>query len=112
MSLRLKRNLPLLRRLVGSTAKERKAILGRCSSDLILALCEIALNLLKGRIPLTLNQLKKLRRQKTAIKLFANKRASLQKKRHSIQQSGGFLLPLLSIAVPFITSLIAARRGG
>lgn len=112
MSLRLKRNLPLLRSLVGATAKERKAILDHCSSDLILSLCEIALNLLKGRIPLTLTQLKKLERQKTAIKLFANKRASLQKKRHSIQQSGGFLLPLLTIDVPFITSLIAARRGG
>lgn len=112
MSLRLKRNLPLLRSLVGATSNERKAILGHCSSDLILSLCEIALNLLKGRIPLTLTQLKKLKRQKTSIKLFANKRVSLQKKRHSIQQSGGFILPLLSIAVPFITSLIAARRGG
>lgn len=112
MSLRLKRNLPLLRALVRATPKERKTLLGHCSSDLILSLCEIALNLLKGRIPLTLTQLKNFKRQKTAIKLFANKRTSLQKKRHAIQQSGGFLLPLLSIAVPFITSLIAARSGG
>jgi hypothetical protein len=104
MSLHLKRNLPLLRSLVGATAKEQKATLGHCSSDLTLSLCEIALNLLKGRIPLTLTQLKKLKRQKTAIKLFANKRASLQKKRHSIQQSGVFLVPLLSRAVPFITT--------
>ena len=33
---------PLLRYLVGATHKEHKAILGHCSSDFILSLCEIA----------------------------------------------------------------------
>lgn len=111
MSARLNTNLPALKNLYKSTPARRKIILRKASSDLILSICELAFNLLRGNIPLTARQYQVLKRQKKWIKLFANKRASVATKRKVINQNGGFLLPLLSVAVPFITSLIASRKG-
>ncbi|XP_049341305.1 uncharacterized protein LOC125805028 isoform X2 [Astyanax mexicanus] len=110
MSDRLKRNYQVLKSLHQASPRERKLILRQAPTDLVLAICEIALNLLRGRIPLTAQQYARLKRQKKAIKLFADKRKSVKVKRNTINQSGGFLLPLLSVAVPFISSLIAARQ--
>lgn len=110
MSNRLKRNFQDLKSLYQAPPRERKLILRKAPADLVLAICEIALNLLRGRIPLTAQQYSRLKRQKKAIKLFADKRKSVTVKRKTINQSGGFLLPLLSVAIPFISSLIAGRQ--
>ena len=113
MSARIKRNAPLLTALYHATPKKRKDILSHGSPDFIQTLCEIALNLLKGNIPLSPSQLKKLKRQKKAIRLLANKNVSLTSKRQTLKkQSGGFILPLLAAVVPMIGSLLGgiARR--
>ena len=107
MSERLKRNLSVLTDLYRTTARQRKAILQSASEDLILTFCEIALNILRGNIPLTTKQFQKLKRQKAKIKLFANKKYSLKRKRKAIQ-TGGFLFPLLSVALPVLTSLFTS----
>lgn len=109
MSARIKRNWPLLKALFEGNARQKRAILQTASGELINTICELALNVLKGNIPLTGSQLKKIRKQKVGIKLFANKKTSIKKKRKVLNQKGGFLLPLLSVAIPFLTSLIAGR---
>jgi len=106
MSSRLSRNLYLLKLLYKSSPKQRGVILHSAPDELILALCEVALNILHGKIPLTAKQLGSLKRRKTEIKYVANKKINIARKRRMINQKGGFLLPLLSIALPFITSLI------
>ena len=110
MSERLCRNLPILKRLLKAKPGQRRVILHTASDELILALCEVALNILRGTIPLTDVQYKKLRKNKALIKLIADKKVGMRKKRYAINQKGGFLLPLLSIALPFITSLFTSRQ--
>lgn len=107
MSARLKRNASLLSALYHATPKKRKDILIHGSPDFIQALCEIALNLLKGNIPLSPSQFKKLKRQKTIIKLLSDKKTTLKRKHQVLKkQTGGFLLPLLAAAIPMIGELI------
>lgn len=110
MSVRLCRNLPLLKLLYKATPKQRRAILQSSSDELILTLCEVALNVLHGTIPLTANQHQKLKKRKKEIKITADQKINVKKKRRILNQRGGFLLPLLSVAIPFITSLITSRQ--
>ena len=110
MSKRIKRNLPIFKALLALKPSERRIFLCQGSDDLILALCEIALNVLKGNVPLTSDQYSKLNKQKKFIKLFANRKTGVKHKRKVLTQTGGFLLPLLGAAVPFLTSLLAGRR--
>lgn len=105
MSSRMQRNLALLELLYKSTPSMRRVIVGKASSDFINALCEIALNVLSGNIPLTDKQYKQLKKRKAVIRLVADKKVRLLKKKKSINQSGGFLLPLLGAAIPFIVGL-------
>lgn len=109
MSARLKRNLPLLRVLLHASPVQRRLILQTASKELILSVCEVAFNILRGVIPLSTPQYKRLARQKTAIKLVADKKIGVLRKKQVINQKGGFLGPLLSIAVPFLTELLMRR---
>lgn len=109
MSARLLRNLSLLKLLLKGTPKQRHVILQSASDEFIVTLCELALNILHGNVPLTTQQYQKLKRRKAEISFVANKKIGVRRKRRMINQQGGFLLPLLSVAVPFITSLIASK---
>ena len=100
----------LLNLLFKAKPLQRRLILQSASDELILTLCEVALNILRGTIPLTKAQYRKLEKKKTAIKFIADKKIGVLKKRLAINQQGGFILPLLSVAIPFITSLIASRK--
>lgn len=111
MSDRLCKQLPLLKLLHKAKPKQRRLILQSASNELILALCELALNILYGTIPLDPGQYRKLKRRKAEIKFVADKKIGISAKKKVFNQSGGFLLPLLSVAVPFISSLIASRQG-
>lgn len=105
MSLRMRRNLAMLEMLYKAQPGMRRLIVCNASADFINALCEIALNVLRGNIPLNTKQYKQLKRQKAVIRLVADKKVNHQKKKKKINQTGGFLLPLLGAAIPFITSL-------
>ena len=111
MSGLVRRNLSLLKKLLKAKPHQRRVILQTGSDELILSLCEVALNILRGTIPLTSGQYRRLVKNKSLIKLIADKKIGVGKKRRTINQQGGFILPLLSVAIPFITSLIASRRG-
>ena len=110
MSDRIKRNIPILKAILSLGAKERKSFLAHSSEDLILSLCELALNILKGNIPLKKSQYTRLKKHKKWIKLFADKKTSVKKKRRVVQTGGAFILPLIAAALPFITSLITGRK--
>ena len=84
MSARIKRNAHLLRALYHATPKKRKDILLHCSTDFIQALCEVALNVLKGNLPLFHTQFEKLKKQKKIIRLLANKKVSLKHKHQAL----------------------------
>ena len=85
-----------------------------CDDEIHSAVNEMGFNAIKGRIPLSIDQKKKLRRQKRFFKNIScepfqkgkkNKKCAITKakKRDLVNQSGGFL----AVATPIIASLLA-----
>ena len=81
MSAVVKRALPLLETLVAANPKLKKAIIKYASPDLVTAISEIALNMLKGIIKLTPQQKHRLSRYKKEFHSLAKKNVSVGKKR-------------------------------
>ncbi|XP_038076220.1 uncharacterized protein LOC119744384 [Patiria miniata] len=94
MTRRLKDNIHALHILSKSSSKRRKAILKNADKELVTCLCECALNVLKGRVPLSPSQKKKLARHKAHLRALADKKSSHVKRKELLVQKGGFLGPL------------------
>ena len=62
MSKRMKRSLPYLQVMTARGPKLRKMIVGHAPDHVLLAICECALDVLKGVIPLTQPQKRQLTR--------------------------------------------------
>ena len=105
MSARVKKYLPLLQFLADAKPSQRAPILSNASKELILAICEIAMNIVSGRLPITQPQFKKLVKSKTNIKKIASRKTPLYVKKKIISQRGGFLPALIASSVPFLISL-------
>ena len=89
MSAVVKRALPLLRVLVDATPKLKKAIIKHAPTDLVTAISEIVLNLIKGVIKLTAHQKKRLSRYKKELLALAKKKVPLgEKKENSCSERG------------------------
>ena len=80
MSAVVKRALPLLRVLVDATPKLKKAIIKHAPTDLVTAISEIVLNLIKGVIKLTAHQKKRLSRYKKELLALAKKEGTFREK--------------------------------
>ena len=93
-----------------STAKPSvaRAIIESGDKDLILCLTEIALNVLKGNVPLNPREKAKLCKHKTALRTLVKKKTSL-KGRKQILQHGGFLGAVLG---PVLSGLASAVLPG
>lgn len=105
MSQRLKEHQEVLKMLAKGDYRKRRKIIEGASDETLMCLCECALNTLKSNVPLTDDQFRRLRRHKHTLRLLADKRVSLPKKKQKIKQAGGFLGPLL---LPVLGSVIAA----
>ena len=106
MSAVVKRALPLLKVLVDATPKLKKAIIKHAPTDLVTAISEIVLNLIKGVIKLTAHQKKRLSRYKKELFALAKKKVPLGKKRKILVQKGG---GVVSILVPLALSLLSSK---
>ena len=96
MSGRVKRHVLCLQMLNRTkNTKLRKAILEHADADLISALCECAHNILRGTVRLTPREKVRLRKYKDKLRLIANRRLSISRRRREIQQHGGGFLPAL-----------------
>ena len=78
----MKDNLPYLQVLVKSKPKLRKLLIEHGPVSMITSICECALNLLKGVIPLTPHQKRHLARYKKHLRGLASKKVS-QRERNS-----------------------------
>ena len=106
MSGRVKRHVLCLQMLNRTkNTKLRKAILEYADADLISALCECAHNILRGTVRLTPREDK--------LRLIANRRLSISRRRREIQQHGGGFLPALlapvatTVFLPLLRQLFA-----
>jgi len=95
-----------LRVLKEADPKLRKAIIANCSRETVKSICECALNVLCGNIPLSACSKRKLRIYKNSLCKVADKSVSLSAKRKVISHRGGFLLPLLSAILPTLDGLL------
>ena len=111
MSVRIKRNWDWLKVIKQATPTQRKAILATASDDLILAICEIADNVLDGPIKLSPKQKSSLNKYKNALRDTADKKVSKTKKKNILIQKGGFLPIVLGPALSLIASFIGEELG-
>ena len=102
MSKRMRGSLPYLQVIVKSKPKLRKLLIDNVPENVITAICECSLNLLKGVIPVTPRQKRRLVRHKTHLRALANKKVLRKRKKRLLSQKGGGLLtallpPVLSV---------------
>jgi hypothetical protein len=109
MSSYVKRTLPLLQTLATSKPALRNAILQHAPSDLIKAISEIILNILKGAIKITPKQKKRLGRYKNKLRELASNRVSEKVKKRFLTQKGGGGGALAAILVPLAIAAITGR---
>ena len=101
-------NLSYLQVLVKSKPKLRKLLIEHGPVSLITSICECALSLLKGVIPLTPHQKRRLTWYKTHLRRLASKKVSQKRKKQFLNHKGGNLLtallpPVLSVLGGLLT---------
>jgi len=106
MSDRVKRYLPVLKRIRKLGNKARREFIRKCDKDFIDCVSECARNLLKGNVPLTKRQMTNLRRKRQDLRVLSKKKTSMRAKR-KIVQKGGFLSALLPPVLSVLTSLFS-----
>ena len=106
MSERMKRSLPYLQILAEAKPKLRKILIKNLPESVIIAICECCLNMLKGVIPLTARQKRRLAPYKTQLCALAKMKVSQKRKKTYLTQRGGaFLLSVLRAALGALRSL-------
>ena len=85
--------------------KKRKELIQQAKNCVIDAISEIALNCLKGNIPLQNCDFKKLKKYQNILRNISTVKPVL-KRRHLIQQTGGFLQLLIPAALSLVTSIV------
>ena len=100
-----------IRLLASSKPSVAKAIIEEGDKDLLLCLTEIALNVLKGNVPLTPHHKAKLCRHKTALRTIVKQKTSLRRKKEILQR-GGFLPALLAPLIGLASSILPGLFGG
>jgi hypothetical protein len=88
----MKRSLPYLQVMGTCGPKLRKFMINNVPAKVISAICECSLNLLKGVVPLTPRQKRRLVLYKAHLRDLANKKVSRKRKRQRLNQKGGNLL--------------------
>lgn len=102
---RIKSNYHILQVLKKATPKVRNVILKSANKELILAIIECALNVLNGQCKLPSCSRRKLFKHKNTLRHLVDRKVSLSKKKKTLVQKGGFLIPLLSSVLSVLGSL-------
>ena len=106
MTKRLQTNQPFLHLLAHSSAKRRKSLLNQATKEELASLFEICFNILRGNLPLSSFMYKKLERQQRTLRTLADKKISLKRKKELVNQKGGFLGTIASLALPLLAQLL------
>ena len=100
-----------LRALIrAKTATQRAKIISKANAKLLKALTKIAGEVLRGKIPLSSAQFRKLKANKGSIRNLASLRGSVKFQRRKLlsKQRGGFLGLLAPLLAPLLGSVVAS----
>ena len=104
MSRRVRKYLPVLKRIAKLGDKVKRDYVRKCDKEFLDCISECAKNVVKGNVPLTNRQKTRLRRSRNELRALSVKKTSLRKKRR-ILQKGGFLTALLPPVLGILSSL-------
>lgn len=104
-----KKHIAILHALQHLNKEQREAVLRKADSRIIRCICECALNVLRGNVPLKSCQRRKLRRHAPALRRLATNKGSWKSKKRFVVQSGGFLPLLLA---PILGTVLSNLIGG
>ena len=104
MSARLKKHLPLLQWLSKAKPKSSKAVIKTADKEVLDSVRECCLNVLKGNVPLTPQQKKRLHKHKHTLRRLASPQKLSDKSKRQLVQKGGFLSALLP---PILSALVS-----
>ena len=106
MSARLKKHLPLLQWLSKAKPQSSKALLKTADKEVLDTVRECCLNVLKGNVPLTSQQKKRLHKHKHTLRRLASTKRISDKTKRKLVQKGVFLAallgPILSAVLPML----------
>jgi len=105
MSLRVKKYLPVLKRLSRLGDRAKREYVRKCDKEFVNCVSECAKNVIKGNVLLNDRQMKNLRRKRNDLRELSSKKTSLRKKRR-ILQKGGFLTSLIPPVLAALTGLL------
>ena len=105
--IRLNRNKEALLALQSATSSLQKIMLQNAKRDLVLALVEIAENIIKGNVKLTSVQLNGLKRKKKHVSVLVDPKRTENEKRKALQV-GGFLPLLIGPIASLLGSVLPA----
>lgn len=91
---RMSRQTPFLTFLYTCAPRQRKSLVEHATNEQILALSQIALNILRGNVQITKAYKRKLKQYKEVIRSLASRRVSISRKRETLLKHHG-LIPLL-----------------
>lgn len=86
--------------------KTCKQILKNSNKELINCICECAVNILQGTVPLSSQEKKKLSKHKRNLRRLSTKSTSIDKKKQIIQKGNGFLPLLLGPVISALGSIL------
>lgn len=99
-SKRIKRNLLAIQALARANQSLQKSMISNANKDFIESLVECAMNIIRGNVPLSSPEFRRLKRYHSLLKDLTKKRVSLKKRRNILQKGGfigAFLKPLMSL---------------
>lgn len=97
----------ILRALYYLNPEQRKALLKKADIQLIRYICECALNVLEGNIPLAKGHKARLRKHAHVLRRLVKPTGSFSTKKKIIVQQGGFLPALLAPLIGTVLALIS-----
>ena len=106
MSETLKRHGEMLRFLCRAKSPGVKAVVKNASPQLVETQCECCHNVLKGNVPLTTVQKRRLQHHKTTLRELTKKRLSV-KRRKQLLQKGGFIGALLGPVLNVLRGILS-----
>ena len=106
MAQRLKRHSETLQFLSRAKPSVVKAVIQNCEKDLLDAICECSLNILKGTVSLKPHEYKRLVKHRNCLRDLTKKNIA-QKQKRALLQKGGLLQALLAPVLAVLGDLLA-----